>query len=372
MLVQFLKKFFIIAIFLSFTCCQVTFASNKDIPVDWSKVQKISSKSDLAVYLENSRRRGQTTIPVILSEGLTVSADDLIHLSPSSLITYYQIESDWSDTKMIYEFKDYPGTKVANAYRNGDTSKLNQDEMKLYLKAVAIINEANKKSIWQQQEVYIYNTIAKSTTYESVIDFNHQPRPCTAIGVFLDGKANCQGYSDAFYMLCRMLGWNVGRMSGDAGGGHMWNTISIDGKIYCVDVTWGDSSIEFPQVNKTFNSYIYFNAPIEIMQVTHSWRADLAPANMKGSIDHNYAYNVYSNLGRASNGAAGIKLLAKKLTQTTSDFASIIIPYDEKYSTNPKNWAYFDKEIKALGFKKKWWLYTQNHGKYIFVTAIVY
>ena len=247
--------------------------------------------------------------------------------------------------------------------------------MKCYNVAVGIINEAKKMSNWQEKEAYIYREIARRVTPQSVQNFNHQPRPCTAIGALLDGKANCQGYSDAFYMLCRMLKWEVGRMSGQAGGGaHMWNTITFGSgtaneKTYCVDVTWGDSQIVFGgKVNKIFNAYYYFNAPVEIMQATHSWRADLAPKNIQGSIDDKYAYCAYDDLSRASNAEAGLKILAKKIAKDNNTYASVIFPYNEKYSKNPANYAYFKTAINNLGFKKNWWTHTKVHGKYIFVT----
>ena len=360
---------------MSFANCQIAFAANWNIPVDWSKVQKISSKSDLAKYLENKKRNGQNIIPVILTKGLTINSKEFLDLCPSSLVDPHIISNDGQNIRVIYETTEYPGTKVANAYLSSNTSKLSQEEMKLYNVAVGIINKAKKKTHWKQKEVYIYDEISKRTTYVSVVDFSHQPRPCTAIGALLDGKANCQGYSDAFYMLGRMLGWNVGRMSGTAGGSaHMWNTITFKGeKTYCVDVTWGDSKIVYGDpVNKTFNSYIYLNAPVEIMQVTHSWRYDLAPKTIHGSIDNRYAYCTYDNLLRASSAEAGLKLLAKKIAKEKKNWASVIFPYNEKYSKNPANYAYFKTAINNLGFKKNWWTHTKVHGKYIFVTACVY
>ncbi|MBQ7704125.1 MAG: hypothetical protein IJT73_01660 [Selenomonadaceae bacterium] len=378
MLFPVFKKFFIAAIFFIFTTCQIAFASNVNIPVDWSKVTKVTGKSDLAKYLEKAHRAGQNVIPVILANGLIVSPDELIQLSPSSLIVCHTVSNDGQNIKMIYEVTDYPGTKVANAYLSGDTSKLNQDEIKLYKIALGIVNEAKKKSKWQQQEAYIYKEIAARTSYYTTKNFNNQPRFVTAVGALIDGKANCQGYSDAFYMLGRMMGWEVGRMSGTvSGGAHMWNTITFnagkaDEKTYCVDITGGDSVISYGEpVNKVFNSYIYFNAPIEIMQATHSWNFDSAPKNIQGSIDENYSYCIYDELIRANNAEDGLKLLAKKIS-ANKNFASVIFPYDKRFSTNPANWQYFEKVMAATNFNKKWWLHTRPHGKYIFVTACVW
>ena len=63
----------------------------------------------------------------------------------------------------------------------------------------------------------------------------------------IDGKANCQGYTDTFYMLGTMAGFKMDRLYGNSTnsngskGGHVWNTIDFGDNIaYSVDVTWDD------------------------------------------------------------------------------------------------------------------------------------
>lgn len=376
------RKIFLAVICFTLAFSQVAFAANWwDFPVDWNKVEKISSKSDLAEYLEKKKRSGatETLIPVILTNGLTVSTNELIKLCPASLISYKIISNDGQNMRVMYKAIDYPGTKVANAYLSGDTSRLNQDEWKLYNIAVKIINEAKKQSNWKNQESYIYKEIMRLTTYYTEDNKNHQPRFVTAIGALIDGKANCQGYSDAFYMLGRMMNWEVGRISGTANGGaHMWNTITINKgkaneKTYCVDVTWGDEALTYKNRKKKLNSFIYFNAPIEIMQVTHSWSWDLAPA-IQGSIDDNYGYSIWSNLKRTSSAEAGLKLLAKKMPQKNNNWCSVMTPFDERYSEKNFDSAlkFFKQELNSLGYKKHFRLHVKKHGKYMFFTADTY
>jgi hypothetical protein len=81
-------------------------------------------------------------------------------------------------------------------------------------------------------------------------------RQITCIGALLDGKANCQGYTDAFYLLGNMAGFNVCRMFGrDEKEGHCWNGIMLDGKLYIVDVTFGD----WDNIGTKAKGYIQFN-----------------------------------------------------------------------------------------------------------------
>ncbi len=58
-------------------------------------------------------------------------------------------------------------------------------------------------------------------------------------GVFLKGRANCQGYSLAYGILMQEAGIPVRYVVSEEML-HMWNQIKINGKWYHVDVTWDD------------------------------------------------------------------------------------------------------------------------------------
>ena len=63
-----------------------------------------------------------------------------------------------------------------------------------------------------------------------------------AYGALVEGRAVCQGYSDAVKIICDYYGIPCVCISGTSdGGGHMWNAIQMeDGKWYFVDLTWDD------------------------------------------------------------------------------------------------------------------------------------
>lgn len=74
-------------------------------------------------------------------------------------------------------------------------------------------------------------------------DFSN-PREYDVIGCFIDGECVCQGYSEAFRLLCNYYHIPCTNPHGTAnGGGHMWNAVQMDnGKWYLLDVTWDDQS----------------------------------------------------------------------------------------------------------------------------------
>lgn len=65
----------------------------------------------------------------------------------------------------------------------------------------------------------------------------------TAYGALVDGKAVCEGYTQAFLYIMNKLGIPCRYVRGYVGttqGPHAWNMVQLDGKWYHVDVTWDD------------------------------------------------------------------------------------------------------------------------------------
>lgn len=231
---------------------------------DWSQAKRIGTKAELARYIENERCNGNTKIRVIFT-GERITGDELGYLVPCLDVKgncYYMYDRT---TRINCEIVEYPGTHVANAYRSGDISKLNVEEKKLYRLAVKIVAKANKRSSEKEKAEYIHKVIC-----DSVHGKNKNKRNETAIGALIDHYANCEGFTDAFYMLGRMAGLNVGRIGGYINGneGHAWNWITFaDGKTYCVDVT----------LDNRYNTHEWFLATFEVMKRHHSCEWEIIP-----------------------------------------------------------------------------------------------
>jgi transglutaminase-like putative cysteine protease len=67
-------------------------------------------------------------------------------------------------------------------------------------------------------------------------------------------KGVCNDYAELFAAMCRSLGLNVKRKSGDqpSGGGHQWNLIYLDGKWNRLDATWANNN---PAKYKTYAEF---------------------------------------------------------------------------------------------------------------------
>lgn len=93
----------------------------------------------------------------------------------------------------------------------------------------------------------------------------------------LDHKAECDGYSDAFYLLCSLAGIKVGLQYGYIENGtHQWNTVMINGSWYFTDVTWDD--VDYSS-NKKMATYRYYHVGGNFLE-THQWCADFSPCSV--------------------------------------------------------------------------------------------
>ena len=291
-----LKKFFAAAIVcLLVMSLQVVHAEEQ---IYWNTVPQFNTKAEVAAYIENGRRQGQMDFYFVLTS-VKISTDkekgikEILALNEEfineiALAPIGNLSGEYGTSHFLYEIvTEYPGNRVANAYLSGNTQGLTAEEMQLYNVAVSIANEANRLSSPLEKERYLYEEISNRGTYyneKAMFTEDGNPKRFTsAFGALIDGKANCSGFADAFYMLGRMCGLNVGRIGGYIKENgkpvrHGWNTMTFDdGKTYCVDVTNGSSMK---------NLYL-FNAPLKIMKNTHRCNWDLI-LNFQRDIDERY------------------------------------------------------------------------------------
>lgn len=107
-----------------------------------------------------------------------------------------------------------------------------------YNQLTAAVDSFDVKGTTRYEKVKsIHDEICKMTTYTSGVPMAHQPT-----GVFLNGQAVCEGYAEAFKLLCDRENIPCILVVGTGdGGAHKWNYVQMeDGKWYGMDVTWDD------------------------------------------------------------------------------------------------------------------------------------
>ena len=107
----------------------------------------------------------------------------------------------------------------------------------------------------------------------------------TICGVFLDGKAVCEGYARAMqYLLqkcgveCAEVAGYIRKETGERDGAHAWNILKIDGDYYYLDTTWDDSSNTVQTVKTNDLGFDYFCITTD--ELTRTRDVDLCPTDV--------------------------------------------------------------------------------------------
>lgn len=169
----------------------------------------------------------------------------------------------------------YPGTRIVNAVREDDYLGLSQRERETLYAAMELADDC-RRSDPLDTALAVHDALCERIVYT---DDAATEEDDNAIGALLDGRANCDGYADAFYLAGTLAGLEVRYQHGsgrrdeaDADSGevsHMWNLIMIDGTWRMVDVTWDD------QESGTIHTW--FNIGAEQARKTHVWDEENSP-----------------------------------------------------------------------------------------------
>lgn len=172
---------------------------------------------------------------------------------------------------LVYRSSD----RILYAVRNNDFDSLNTEELEVYEKAVALVEQAKRESkddfrleMWFHD--WLYDNVEYDTPTFEVVTTNIDEvyRQHSVLGVFIDGKADCQGYAAAFELLTRLAGFECRTIGGTANSGpHAWNMIKLDGLWYFVDTTFDDP------LNNDIDgrSYVWLNFPYNAGSHVPDW-----------------------------------------------------------------------------------------------------
>lgn len=187
------------------------------------------------------------------------------------------------------DMTEFPGERIVKAHRSGDTQSLSEDEKEVLRLALEMVYDAQSKAAdnWEL-ELLLHDMLAVRITYSDADIYydkpEDQPRHLSVIGALLDGEANCQGYTDAFYTLGSLAGFEVERLSVETDTApHMANIITIDGQSYIVDLTYNDSCDDAV-------SYRLFNAGLDMIAMSYTWSEDTESRSIAQSSDENSYY----------------------------------------------------------------------------------
>jgi len=93
----------------------------------------------------------------------------------------------------------------------------------------------------------IHDWVCNNIEYEGRDEGDSKDHHGDIYGAFIEGKAVCSGYMQAFTLLCHRYSLDCVGVIGSTstskdGTGHAWNMVKVDGEWYFVDTTWDDRS----------------------------------------------------------------------------------------------------------------------------------
>lgn len=245
---------------------------------DETLVQEIGSKQDLFFTLQNSLYNFQPDVYIQLE------SYDLFSQFWSDLALDGALHSTFEtrEVQIEYDNKSPCTMRLIFTYNTaGQILKklLNDEEMvfadisvqNLYDKAQLILTENTSGDMSDlQKETAIHDYIVVNTEYSITGD---PDTLASAESVLLNGKGQCQGYSEAMSLLLGLAEIDSRVVSGTAYGSdgtavaHAWNQVKINDVWYHVDVTWDDP---VPDTGN-YASHMYMNRSDEVMAGDHKW-----------------------------------------------------------------------------------------------------
>ncbi len=119
-----------------------------------------------------------------------------------------------------------------------------------------------------EKEIAAHDYIVKNCVYGFPED---EEDAYDAYGVLVSGKAVCDGYAEAFFLMMTCLDIDCDIIVGMADDQlHAWNQVELDGNWYNVDITWDDSIPDTGNLVK----HTYVNIDDAALAVTHTWEAE--------------------------------------------------------------------------------------------------
>lgn len=197
-----------------------------------------------------------------------------------------EADSDYPDrVKFVQPNEDdmslYDTSAIRAAWESEDPSSLSSYDRDIYNVAKRVLGQVLDNGMSDlEKETAIYSWVVNNVDY----DWTHQdvmretPRESfTPYGGLVNHAAVCLGYAATFQLLCDLAGVECITVVGAAffsQEDHGWNMVQLDGKWYCVDVTWDANHREQGAVWGTSgpDRWRYFNITSDEMAETdHQW-----------------------------------------------------------------------------------------------------
>lgn len=173
--------------------------------------------------------------------------------SVSAYVNFQQGDQPSENNVLVIRPIYYPGTRIVAAVKNDKLPDLTEEELSIYEKAEKTVKKAKAATNSQSElKKWINNWICENFSVDS---------------------EDCQEYSDTFYLLASLAGFDVRYQFGfvkNADGsieGHVWNAIKVDNQWYYIDTYKNDGSDRMKYLNFVESDCHLINPGSEVVAV---------------------------------------------------------------------------------------------------------
>ncbi len=207
----------------------------------------------------------EVTIPEGYTEQYLIMLRD--YLPVFSQIDGYAV-SYYADGDTLFLKPEYTDAALVWAFLSGARAELSPELEPLLCAARRAVNSARGNTQAETARA-LHDLLAETVEY----DFSDSDEAHTAYGALVRHAAVCDGYSNAYALLCRMKGIGCVRIAGTATNDgetseHAWNRIYVNGAWQSVDVTWDDPVIIG---GGSTVDHAYFMPGEDVFAQSHSW-----------------------------------------------------------------------------------------------------
>ncbi len=237
---------------------------------------KTASEADKAFTKALTSLQNPATFKSAEGLNLIKTLDAYIEKTPDVNINGYECE--YAGNLYTFTFLYYDSEFVLRALQKGSPDGLTDKRKYIYKEVSRILSEIIDQDMTDYEKAKaVHDYLVLNTAYdeENFRKGTIPPESYTAYGLFKNGVAVCQGYTEAFKLMMNYLGVKTMAVSGTANGiDHIWNKVELGGEYYNIDVTMDDPAPD----RKGQISYAYFNVTDKMLLSDHIWPEDAYPS----------------------------------------------------------------------------------------------
>ena len=195
----------------------------------------LTSYDDYDDYLYTYFNQGLSDFTITCETPLSCSelvSNDLYSNIPFEIVNFVH---SYFDVSLISYSHSVSELRISmdSKYSTSDIFQIEQETENI-LNSIIIESMSDDEKILAVHDYVVNNTVYDTTCFDNVLncDTDH-----SAIGVFIDGNAVCEGYANAIDILLRTLNIPTFRISSST---HQWNAVYYNDTWYHLDATWDD------------------------------------------------------------------------------------------------------------------------------------